>query len=123
MDLPRNVSVVGDIHSHADLAAYASYTDKLDEQHSPGAHLVVGRVSLEPPEFHCEFVIDGRRFDIDLLEIVEAYETKRSDFPAEWINRLDIETLEPYSGGTCSGQVYQSYTPAPNTADDDELPK
>lgn len=64
--LPRHLRLIGDIHSHVDDPAYASYTDKADEAYRPGIHIVVGRLRDEPPEFHCAVVVDGTRFRADL---------------------------------------------------------
>src|SRR5207249_5482854 len=43
-DLPSNLAIIGDIHCHVDGGAYASYTDKDDEVHRPGLHVVVGQI-------------------------------------------------------------------------------
>src|SRR5439155_1382120 len=64
-DLPRELTLLGDVHSHVDEPAYSSGTDRQDEAHRPGLHIVVGRISEEPPEFHVEAVVDGTRFTVD----------------------------------------------------------
>ena len=51
-NLPTDWVPFGDIHSHVHFAAYASYTDREDETHSAGLHVVVGRIHCEPPEVH-----------------------------------------------------------------------
>src|ERR1043166_1833651 len=42
--LPGGWMLIADAHSHADESAYASYTDRQDELHAAGGHIVVGRV-------------------------------------------------------------------------------
>jgi hypothetical protein len=90
-NLPRHWSVIGDVHSHADEAAYASATDKADERHRPGLHLVIGRVYREPPEMHCEFVVDGTRFQTAPELILEDYRRRSRRFPRVWLDRVTVE--------------------------------
>ncbi|HIQ23008.1 MAG TPA: hypothetical protein EYH34_17415 [Planctomycetes bacterium] len=54
---PENHLLMGDIHSHADLDAYASHQDRLDEHYRDGVHVVVGRIDEEPPQFHLEVAV------------------------------------------------------------------
>ncbi len=93
--LPENWVVFGDIHSHVDGAAYASYTDVQDELHSTGLHIVVGRIRREPPELHIEAVVDTRRFSIQPEQVIEGYCQRRTDVPQEWIDRVEVE-VEKY---------------------------
>ncbi|NLH75106.1 MAG: hypothetical protein GX456_18825 [Verrucomicrobia bacterium] len=87
--LPAHMRLIGDIHSHVDAPAFASSTDITDEFYRPGVHLVVGRLSNEPPEFHCSVVVDGVRFKADVSIIASGYERRRpEDVPAEWFRRI-----------------------------------
>jgi hypothetical protein len=63
--LPAGYVLLGDAHSHAHMSAYASAVDKDDEAYMDGLHLVVGRVDEKRPEFHLDFVMDGRRFPLE----------------------------------------------------------
>lgn len=82
----------GSVHSHVDGQAYSSHVDRADESHRTGLHIVVGRISEEPPEFHCEYVVDGVRFRVDTKAVVEGYERRRdTDIPDAWISRVKIE--------------------------------
>lgn len=91
--LAPHLQLIGDIHSHVDGPAYASWTDKTDEAYRPGLHLVVGRILDEPPEFHCEVVADGTRFHVkDLRLIMDGYrERRRDEVPPSWIARVSVE--------------------------------
>ena len=91
--LHPHLLLIGDIHSHVDGPAYASWTDKADEAYRPGLHLVVGRILDEPPEFHCAVVADGTRFRVkDLGLVMEGYRYRRRDeVPQEWIARVSVE--------------------------------
>jgi proteasome lid subunit RPN8/RPN11 len=85
--------LIGDIHSHVDGAAYASWTDRADEAYRPGLHLVVGRIKDEPPEFYCAVTADGMRFRVNDLDLVmEDYRARRrDDVPEEWIAKVKVE--------------------------------
>ena len=89
--LRQGLFVFGDIHSHPDTSAYSSATDKYDEFHRPGLHIVVGRVDREPPEFHIEAVADGTRFDMKSEFVIEGYDRRNTDIPSEWLDKVTIE--------------------------------
>lgn len=107
LDLPPEISIIGDIHSHATGAAYASSTDELDEVHRPGIHVVVGRVDREPPTLHCEFVVDGHRFRVDPHEVVEAYVAKHSEVPALWFDRVQVRVCDTHAECPANGNTYE----------------
>lgn len=98
--------LIGDIHSHVDGPAYASWTDRADEAYRPGLHLVVGRIRDEPPEFHCAVTADGVRFRVnDLGLVMEDYRARRHDaVPEEWIAKVKVEESLGWkpSGQSCS---------------------
>ena len=91
--------VIGDIHSHVDGAAYASATDQRDEAYRPGLHVVIGRINREPPEVHCEFVVDGARFRVEENQVIEGYVRRRLGIPRSWIDRV---RLKKYAWGPSS---------------------
>lgn len=96
-DLPPDQVVFGDIHSHVNYAAYASYTDVKDELHSAGLHVVVGRIRDEPPEFHVEAVVDGERFVLQLSQVAAGYRERQMDIPRQWLDRVKIKQWSAYS--------------------------
>jgi proteasome lid subunit RPN8/RPN11 len=109
--LPPHLLLIGDIHSHVDGAAYASWTDKADEAYRPGLHLVVGRIRDEPPEFYCAVVADGTRFRVqDLARVMEGYRCRRQDeVPPEWIARVSVEEWSSANRrSTCSSSACRS---------------
>jgi PRTRC genetic system protein A len=84
-NLAPHLRLIGDIHSHVHFSAFASFTDTSDEEHRPGLHLVIGKVDEEPPQFHCEFVVDGFRFKIEDLEmVIDGDYMGRTKHPEEW---------------------------------------
>lgn len=103
----------GDIHSHVNMDAFSSFTDETDETHRPGLHIVVGRISNEPPEFHVEVVVDGARFRVkDILSVVAGYKQRRPDLvPDDWMAKVSKKVWPKYKyEGTpyFKGDGYQS---------------
>lgn len=97
-------SLIGDIHCHVDGSAYASFTDEKDETHRPGVHMVVGHIEKEPPEFHCEVVADGTRFQSSMENVSEGYQKRiLSDVPEGWVKKVKLKKNEPLSHGYYSG--------------------
>jgi len=96
--LASHQMLVGDIHSHVDGAACASYTDHDDETHRPGLHIVVGRIREEPPEFHIDVVVDQTRFRVKhLASVVQSYSRRRmSEVPQAWIDQVHVMTWSAY---------------------------
>lgn len=103
-NLPDDWVIFGDIHCHVDYSAYASHTDKQDELHSAGLHIVVGRIHEEPPDFHVEAVVDGDRFTLGLEDICEGYVQRRMKVPREWLEQIEIQQYK----GSASGNDYYS---------------
>lgn len=96
-DLPKHWTVFCDIHSHCEMAAYASQTDVDDEDNFSGLHLVVGRLHREPPDFHVEAVVDGTRFPFQWNSVVAGYE-HRDTFPGEWLDQIVVTNYATFRG-------------------------
>ena len=86
-----DLSLFGSVHSHVDGPAYSSNVDRNDESYLTGLHIVVGRISREPPDIHCEYVVDGVRFRVDTRAVIEGYHRRDTDIPNEWIKRVKAE--------------------------------
>jgi hypothetical protein len=105
--LPEGWLIFGDIHSHVDGAAYASYTDKADERYRAGLHIVVGRIRREPPEFHVEATVDGARFHVDPAYVLEGYEKRATEVDPGWHDKVEVEVEKSgTSGWTAYGGSY-----------------
>ena len=106
-DLPPNLMLIGDIHSHVYGPAYSSATDREDELHRPGIHIVLGRLHEEPPDTHVEVTADGVRFRVNHLDAVLAgYRRRREhEVPQEWIDKL---TVKSWSSSTRSSDCESS---------------
>jgi proteasome lid subunit RPN8/RPN11 len=120
--LPKHQMLIGDIHSHVDGPAYASWTDKADESYRPGLHLVVGRIQQEPPEFYCAVTADGGRFEVkDLALVMESYqERRRSEVPEEWIDQVSVEgcSISKHYVSSLKERKAAPGMPAPPAGDD-----
>jgi hypothetical protein len=91
--LPDFLTIFCDIHSHCDFAAYTSRVDADDEIHRAGLHAVVGRLDLEPPDFHVESVVDGARMRLDRETVFGGYRRRRFDFPRSWLGKVEAREL------------------------------
>jgi hypothetical protein len=95
MPPPAGHLLVGDIHCHGDLGAYASATDRRDERYRDGIHVVVGRIESEPPEFHVEFAVDGNRFRVRFGQVFTGYRQRRRFIPRAWLERVKVRVQRP----------------------------
>ena len=99
LQVSSDLRVFGSVHSHVDNAAYSSNIDRHDESYRTGLHIVVGRISEEPPDIHCEYVVDGVRFRVDTRVVIEGYQRRDKDIPDEWIQRVKVD-LKSYESST-----------------------
>jgi len=108
--------LLGDIHSHVDMAAYASGVDRDDEKHRAGLHVVVGRLFREPPDIHIEAVVDGARFELEPSDVFVAYESRRPSFPDEWLSQFKLKVFGSGSQSTSNNSNVHgsSATPVAN---------
>lgn len=89
--LAAHCILFGDIHSHVDMAAYASGADIDDELEAPGLHIVIGRIHRDPPDVHAEVAIDGQRFPIAPQDVIEGYGQRDLDVPQAWLDKVKVE--------------------------------
>ena len=95
----NGLRIIGDFHSHAFEAAYASSIDMQDERHRPGLHVVAGRLDRDPPDWHVEYVVDGARFPIaaeDVLDL-DAYGGRTVPTDTAWLDRVEVMTAGDYA--------------------------
>jgi hypothetical protein len=69
-DLPAGSRLVGTIHSHGALGAFASSVDEDDEAELDGLHIVVGDLDRRPA-YAAALVVDGVRFPRKVSELLE----------------------------------------------------
>jgi proteasome lid subunit RPN8/RPN11 len=95
LPLPRGCIVAASIHSHADGDAYSSWTDRDDERYRDGVHVVCGRVHRKRPEFHCELVVDGHRFDLQFDDFFRGFKRRRTRIPRKWLETVKCVVKRP----------------------------
>jgi hypothetical protein len=89
--LPPGWTLLGDVHSHVDGAAYASGTDQRDEAYRAGLHIVVGRIDRDPPDVYVAAVVDRTRFTVAPAAVIEGYEKRCLKVPPMWMGKLTVE--------------------------------
>lgn len=92
---PPGSLLVASIHSHADGAAYSSWTDQQDELHRDGIHVVCGGIDRDPPELHLELAVDGHRFSLQPEDFFRGYDGRRRNIPQDWIDQLTCKVQRP----------------------------
>lgn len=104
-NLPPHLVLVGDMHSHGSWSPNPSSMDEDDEMHRPGLHIVVGGITVEPPEFYCAAVVDGTRFKVtDIKALFEGYHQRDKNVPEEWLGKVkEYKYTYSYSGGSSHG--------------------
>ncbi|MBA3688492.1 MAG: hypothetical protein H0W81_06660 [Chloroflexi bacterium] len=93
-DVPAGVRLIGSIHSHGALSAFASATDEADEADFDGIHVVVGDVDERRPSYSAAIVVDGRRFGCRTALVLQR-PRRFSSPPAEWLERVKPIAVEP----------------------------
>jgi hypothetical protein len=101
---PPGFERLGTIHSHADLPAYASAVDCMDEQYQDGLHAVFGELQREIPSRSASFVANQVRFKLLPDEAMEPARMPSRPARAEWMARVS-------QGGDPSQEI----APAPST--------
>lgn len=94
LHLPPGFVILGDAHSHADMHAYASGTDKDEERYKDGLHIVVGRVHKPQVDLHIDFVMDGKRFPIRPRDVfAETNITPFRQVPKAWTEQILLRKI------------------------------
>jgi len=95
LDVPTHQLLVGDIHCHGDLSAYASHTDQYDEAYRDGLHAVVGCVDRDVPEFYVDFVVDSTRFKFRPEHFFRGFRQARRLVPTAWMDQVQVVIQRP----------------------------
>jgi len=96
---------IGDIHSHANFAAFHSSVDKDDEQSFDGIHITVGNVQCNDVSISVSLVSNGSRYLVQVDEYIDKlhenngkFKVETTYFPLEWLNQVsEIKTVLPYN--------------------------
>lgn len=117
---PDNVMIVGSVHSHPGMSAYASGTDHKDQADFDGIHITFGwqkSVNNGATQYHIEMQMAGKAYTLDPEDVFEDYLIDKAPDPevVEWTDKVK-KVNPPKAGGSVTvttGAPYQ--TPRPQT--------
>lgn len=98
---PEGFFRLGTWHSHANVAAYHSADDRLDEIEEDGLHIVVGNLDLDSPSFSFSFMVNGRRFLFEKEAVIEGYDRPIPP-PPEWLEKVTCVEFRSLQSGDVS---------------------
>lgn len=111
---PDHVMIVGSVHSHPDMPAYASGTDHADQADFDGIHITFGwqkSVNNGATQYHIEMQMGGSSFVLKPEDVFEPAFTSKTPDPevVEWSQK--VKKAQPlYTGGSAS-QAHQATAP------------
>lgn len=118
---PENVMIVGSVHSHPNMAAYASGTDHADQADFDGLHITYGWQKSKnngATEYHIEMQIGGTIWTLKPEDVFEDFVFTKEPDPEviEWSNK--VKKVLPPQGGSVTqaaqGQPSAQVTPLPH---------
>jgi len=119
---PDNVMIVGSVHSHPKMAAYASGTDHADQADFDGIHITYGwqkSVNNGATQYHIELQMSGNAYTLQPEDVFEDFVVNKEPDPevVEWTGKVkkELPPLLPTGGYTPSPAPTQSLHQAPIT--------
>jgi hypothetical protein len=94
VERPAECVRLGTIHSHGELAAYASGQDCADEQYEDGLHVVFGSFAAREPSVSASFVANGVRFVLEPADVLEPWGRSARPARPDWLARVAPEEEE-----------------------------
>lgn len=119
---PDHVMIVGSVHSHPNMAAYASGTDHADQADFDGIHITYGwqkSVNGGATQYHIELQMDGTSYTLKPEDVFEDFVFNKDPDPQvlEWSQK--VKKVQPPTGGAVTPmglqQTQQSYIQAQTT--------
>jgi hypothetical protein len=100
---PDHVMIVGSVHSHPDMPAYASGTDHADQADFDGIHITYGwqkSVNNGATQYHIELQIGGTAYTLKPEDVFEDYTVHKDPDPEviAWSSKVK-KALPPHTGG------------------------
>lgn len=84
-------------HSHCDIDAFMSGTDKADEEGQSGFHYTVGKLLHDEFHLHCRYSFRGVLYEFEDNDIMfEKHDRSTKnlpDFPREWLDKLEEKKI------------------------------
>jgi hypothetical protein len=110
---PEDVLIVGSVHSHPEMAAYASGTDHADQADFDGIHITYGwqkSINNGATQYHIEMQMAGHAYTLKPEDVFEDYTFIKEPDPevVGWSTKVK-KVLPPIAGGSVT-QVAQAST-------------
>jgi hypothetical protein len=101
---PEDVLIVGSVHSHPEMSAYASGTDHADQADFDGLHITYGWQKSQnngATQYHLELQMAGTAYSLKPEDVFEDYTFQKEPDPdvVEWSGKVK-KALPPIAGGT-----------------------
>jgi hypothetical protein len=121
---PDDVMIVGSVHSHPGMSAYASGTDHKDQADFDGIHITFGwqkSVNNGATQYHIELQMSGKAYTLKPEDVFEDYSVDKAPDPevVDWSTKVK-KVLPPNMGGystnTPQHQPYSGKTHTPHGA-------
>lgn len=85
---PDDVTLVGTVHSHPGMSAFASHTDVGDQYNNDGLHITIGwKGKSGAPEYHIEYQMGNRRFSFDPEDVFD-FAPKAEYEVDDWVSKV-----------------------------------
>jgi hypothetical protein len=106
---PDNVYIVGSVHSHPSMAAYASGTDHKDQVGFDGLHITFGwqpSVNNNATQYHIELQMGGKIFSLTPEQVFESDIYFEPDPEVlDWVTKVKKEFPPNFMGGTLQDTI------------------
>lgn len=117
---PDHVMIVGSVHSHPGMAAYASGTDHADQADFDGIHITFGwqkTVNNGATQYYAEMQLSGNAYKLDIDDVIEFSNVKKDPDPevVEWTTK--VKKALPPSQHLGTGVQYRTGTAVPTQQD------
>jgi hypothetical protein len=105
---PDHVIIVGSVHSHPEMAAYASGTDHEDQADFDGIHITYGWIKTKnggATEYHAEMQMNGTAYLLNIEDVFEDITEIKDPDPevVEWSGKVKKVSPPPYKAGVTQG--------------------
>lgn len=109
---PYHLSIVGSVHSHPDMSAYASGTDHEDQADFDGLHITYGwqkSINAGATQYHIEMQMSGKAYTLKPEDVFETEIIITDPDPevVQWTENVSKKAQPPYSG---TGAAYNQTT-------------
>ncbi len=111
---PENVMIVGSVHSHPEMSAYASGTDHADQADFDGLHITYGwqkSVNNGATQYHLELQMAGQHYTLTPYDVFEDVALMKEPDPdvVEWSGKVK-KVHPPLSAGVPSQSTTAAQT-------------